>query len=169
MSSSNTDCDGPSYTAPNGLIFEQGCSGGPSSSSFFYYDTKDSAEDCMIWCSQSRPRCYATQYDEEDSTCYVADSLTKLSNETSATYGDLSIVKGGQLDSPTDLDCPYSQYSTQTTSNGMQFQVQCNLDLGGAEATTAPRAWDPRTAHHMRIPLTSAWNIVRQRIHSVRV
>lgn len=85
----------------------------------------------MNECAILRPRCYGISYRPSDGSCFYKGNETNtiaLFNNSSLSS---AIANSTQLQSPTNLTCPYLDNGIATTDNGMEFQILCDQDLKG--------------------------------------
>lgn len=126
-------CDAnTTYTTSNGLEFDvYPCAQNPSGTNAFYdFDTANMTE-CMEKCTiqgdGSEP-CVAAVFNVKNPHCWVlnstlnsADSLINNTDVITAIVSDFSSFE--------NLDLSCSNGSTQTTANGLEFEVYCEKDL----------------------------------------
>ena len=93
----------------------------------------------MDQCSTFHPSdtdspCYALVYfysgDVKTYKCIEKKPGFNSTSFTSASGIHAAIARASQL-VPQDTDCPYEDFSNQTTPNGLQFQINCGKDFEG--------------------------------------
>ena len=81
-------------------------------------------------CSTYRPRCYGVSYDTDTGDCQFKDrddvSPAEFSSDDNANS---AIARITQLTSPSNTSCPFDPNSYQYTTEGMRFEILCNLDM----------------------------------------
>ena len=81
-------------------------------------------------CSTYRPRCYGVSYDTDTGDCQFKDrSDVSPAELTSDDNANSAIARITQLTSPSNTSCPLDSNSYQYTTDGMRFEILCNLDL----------------------------------------
>ncbi|MCJ1360872.1 MAG: hypothetical protein MMC33_010881, partial [Icmadophila ericetorum] len=121
------------YTALIGLSFDLYCGqyllsetlpGGAS----IQDDMQACMEQCSTYSAFDNP-CYGVSYAIDTGNCQLKDqSKAPFGNLTFNTTANSAIANPAQLITP-NATCPFSPYSYQYTTKGMEFEILCNLDL----------------------------------------
>ncbi|KIV99776.1 uncharacterized protein PV09_08582 [Verruconis gallopava] len=125
-------CPSADYTAQNGLTFSTTnlCLENLPGDDISHTSPIDTIEDCMDLCSSSPGdvACTGIAYNFESNTCWLKNVNISISVATSDANTHSALATNFNYD-PTDVACPYSNGSVQTTTNGMALQILCNRDM----------------------------------------
>lgn len=122
-------CPYGSYTAPNGLEFDTYCAqiiGGGD----LHGTQMNSMTDCVDICSESGG-CFGATYYPGNGSCYLQfNSIAVLSVVGSDSDGNSAIANSTQF-TPFDTICPYQNTSTIKSSDGLAFEILCDVEMYG--------------------------------------
>lgn len=132
--SSICDQTGQNYTAPDGLNFTTYCGQDVVSSSTYssFVPTEKNFTECMDDCSTADWRCWGVMWQESNSSCWELSNPTSLSatNLTASDTRDIALGNTKQL-AIANVSCPYTDGTSLTTPENMEFQVSCNMEIEG--------------------------------------
>ncbi|OKL56062.1 hypothetical protein UA08_08619 [Talaromyces atroroseus] len=129
----NTDCQtDDNYTAPDGLNFTIYCGEDITASAYSSSapTSKSNYTNCITSCSEEDYYCYGIVYQASNSSCWELTNKTASTESNLATNTDLITALADQSQLfIANTSCPYQNQTKQTSSSGVDFTINCNMEV----------------------------------------